>query len=191
VVNGETVAPGATYPPDITAPTVTTVTPSGTGAAISGDIVITFDEAMDTGVAGTVQLNNSLPALTGGTWSAGNTVFTLAYSELTNSTAYTVNISGFKDAAGNAMTADNTHSFTTVPAVTGVESEASPILQVITVEEGFRITGIVTGETLSIYNVQGLLLHRSKATATEQRVPLPVRGLYIVVSGKRTVKAVY
>ncbi|MDR1666888.1 MAG: T9SS type A sorting domain-containing protein, partial [Bacteroidales bacterium] len=93
-----------------------------TDAATSGNVVITFSEAMDEGAAGTVQLN-SLSALTGGAWSDGNTVFTVAYSGLTNSTAYTVNISGFEDAAGNTMTADNTHSFTTgasaqTPAIT-------------------------------------------------------------------------
>jgi len=94
-------------------PTVTSVTPSGTGAAVSGDLVITFSEAMDTATAGTVRLN-SLAALTDGAWSSGDTVCTIAYSGLANSTEYTVNISGFKDAAGNTMTDDSSCSFTTV-----------------------------------------------------------------------------
>ena len=99
---------------DTTPPTVTTVTPSGTGAAISGNVVITFDEPMNT-TPGTVQLN-SLTALSSGSWSDGNTKFTIPYSGLANSTSYTVNISGFKDAANNTMAADSTHSFTTVAA---------------------------------------------------------------------------
>ena len=48
-----------------------------------------------------------------------------ASGNLANSTAYTVNISGFKDAAGNTMTADSTHGFTTVTAaVTRIASAA-------------------------------------------------------------------
>jgi hypothetical protein len=63
-----------------------------------------------------IEITNS-STLTGGAWSPGNTVFTVAYGSLAYGTAYTVNISGFKDAAGNAMAADNTHSFTTVASV--------------------------------------------------------------------------
>jgi hypothetical protein len=55
----------------------------------------------------------------------------------------------------------------------------------------FGITGVVPGEILSIYNVQELLIHQSKATAVEERVPMRVRGLYIVTNDKQTVKAVY
>ena len=87
--------------------------PSGMGAAISGNVVITFSEPMDTAIAGTVQLN-SLTALTGGTWSNGDTVFTVSYSGLSYNTAYTINISGFADVAGNTMVADSTRSFTTM-----------------------------------------------------------------------------
>jgi hypothetical protein len=132
--------------PDVTAPTVASVTPSGTGVATSGNVVITFDEAMDTGTTGTVQLN-SLSALTGGAWSAGNTVFTIAYSSLAHSTAYTVNISGFEDAAGNTMTADNTHSFTTVAptlitaaALTGVTSPVGGATPSTTIDNGTGFT---------------------------------------------------
>ena len=100
---------------DDTPPTVTNVTPASTSAAISGNVVITFSEPMNTATAGTVQLN-SLPALTGGAWSNGNTVFTVPYSGLSYSTTYTVNISGFADAAGNTMIPDAINSFTTTTA---------------------------------------------------------------------------
>ncbi|MDR1667118.1 MAG: autotransporter-associated beta strand repeat-containing protein, partial [Bacteroidales bacterium] len=182
VVNGATVAPGATYP-DTTAPTVTTVTPSGTGAAASGDIVITFDEAMDTGVAGTVQLN-SLPALTGGTWSPGNTVFTVAYSGLTYSTAYTVNISGFKDAAGNTMADDNTHSFTTVAPGTSTGVGETLKADISAYPNPFRGTLHLTGAegcTLTVFTSTGALVHTQKVTATDEIVSLEhlPTGLYL------------
>jgi hypothetical protein len=99
---------------DTTPPTVSYVTPSGTDVALIGTVIITFSEAMDSTAAGTVQLN-SLPALIGGTWTNAMT-YTVPYTGLANSTSYAVNISGFKDAAGNAMTADGTRSFTTAAA---------------------------------------------------------------------------
>ena len=52
-------------------------------------------------------------ALTGGSWSAGDTVYTIPYSGLSYSTAYTIKIEGFQDASGNTMAVDGAHSFTT------------------------------------------------------------------------------
>ena len=97
-----------------TAPTVSGVTPSGTGISIGGNIAITFSEAMNT-TAGTVSLNGGT-SLTGGTWSADKLTYTIPYSGLSYSTAYTIAISGFKDAAGNTMTADSSNGFTTMAA---------------------------------------------------------------------------
>ncbi|MGI6422806.1 MAG: S-layer homology domain-containing protein [Syntrophomonadaceae bacterium] len=103
---------------DITPPTVTGVTPDGAGVSISGNIAITFSEAMDNTAAGAVYLSDDGgttydPALTGGSWSAGDTVYTIPYSGLSYSTAYTVKIQGFEDVAGHTMATDSTHSFTT------------------------------------------------------------------------------
>jgi hypothetical protein len=105
---------------DATMPTVVALTPSGAGNPISGDIVIKFSEAMSTTAVGAVYLckdggTTSGSALKAGSWSNYNTTFTTFYSGLTNSTKYTVNISGFTDIVGNTM-AYSTHSFTTVAA---------------------------------------------------------------------------
>jgi putative cell wall-binding protein len=117
---------------DTTAPNISSVTPVGTGASISGNIVITLNETMDTTVTGAVYLSDDGgttygSALTGGSWSDDGTVYSLNYSGLSYSTEYTVLISDFKDAAGNTMAADSTHSFTTadapdttLPTATGV-----------------------------------------------------------------------
>ncbi|MDR2809340.1 MAG: T9SS type A sorting domain-containing protein, partial [Tannerellaceae bacterium] len=67
----------------------------------------------------------------------------------------------------------------------------SSTLRVIATGDGFWITGLVPGETLSLYNMQGQLIHQNKANATEQRISLRVRGVYIAVSGERRVKAAY
>ena len=102
--------PSVTVYKDITPPTVLSVTPSGTGAAISGNVDITFSEAMSATPVGTVQLNGS--TLNVGSWMS-STVYTIPYSGLAYNTTYTVNISGFSDTAGNTMTANNSNSFTT------------------------------------------------------------------------------
>jgi len=123
-------------------PVVTAVTPSGSGAPVSGHLVVTFNKPVDPAVAGTVQLG-SLPALTGGVWSAGNTVLTVPYSGLAYSTTYRVNIAGFVDAGGLAMTADSNHSFTTVTAGTATYS--------VTVVNGIGGGQFAAGATVSIW----------------------------------------
>lgn len=102
-------------PSDTTPPTVESITPAN-GAEnvnISGELEITFSEAMNTSV-GTVSLDNSIGTLSG-TWNIPtNTIFTVPYSGLAYSTQYTVNISGFQDAAGNTIDPNPaTYSFTT------------------------------------------------------------------------------
>ncbi|WP_037372559.1 InlB B-repeat-containing protein [Anaerovorax odorimutans] len=101
---------------DEEAPTVESITPNGTDAAASGDIVITFSEAMDPNMAGTVSLDNSMGDLGSGDWSGEKKVYKVSYSELANETEYSITISGFKDAAGNEMTEDTSHTFTTKAA---------------------------------------------------------------------------
>jgi len=99
----------------LTLSSVSGVTPERTNAPVSGSIVITFIGAMDPSVTGTVSLNGGA-ALAGGTWSDGNTVYTVPYSGFLYSTAYTVAVSGFQNAVGNTITADSTHGFTTCAA---------------------------------------------------------------------------
>ena len=95
-----------------TAPEIVSVMPTGTNAAISGNIVITFDESMNTAV-GTVSIGGT--ALTGGIWNSMNTVFTVAYSGLTYDMQYTITISNFADVAGNVISPNpQTRTFTTM-----------------------------------------------------------------------------
>jgi len=109
---------GFCVPADTTPPTVVSVTPTGTGAALSGNVVITFDKMMNS-ADGTVQLNGTTLSTILGGWSAGNTVYTISYSGLAGGTTYTVSISGFRSSPANvSMGADNSHSFTTASATT-------------------------------------------------------------------------
>jgi hypothetical protein len=125
-----------TAAPDITPPTVTGVTPGGTGTSVSGNIVITFNEAMDTTAVGAVSLDGGGTFLTGGSWSADALTYTVPYSGLSFSTSYTVAVSGFEDEAGNAMTADSTHSFTTRSAPSGGGGSSATTYYTITATAG-------------------------------------------------------
>ena len=103
---------GTTTTPDTTPPTVVSVTPANnsTGVATTGDVVITFNEAMNT-TSGTVTLDG---AVCSGTWSENNTKYTVPYENLAPANRVTITISGFKDKAGNTMTEDVSRAFTTV-----------------------------------------------------------------------------
>lgn len=104
------------------APIVSSVTPSGTDADISGSIVITFSEAVDTNTTGTVSLDVGNTSLTGGNLSNDAMSYSVPYSELNSATTYTVTISGFSDTSGNTMTVDSSHSFTTSPSAASAGS---------------------------------------------------------------------
>jgi len=54
-----------------------------------------------------------------------------------------------------------------------------------------QITGLTVDATLSIYDVIGSLVYQSKATSEKMDIPLSVKGVYIIVSGNNTVKAVF
>jgi hypothetical protein len=121
----------------------------------------------------------------------------------TGDAATTVNVSGSGNTRTFTMPAYDVTVSATFKASTGTKSIETSVLRVIAVGDGFLIRGIVPGEMLSVYNIQGQLIYRTEAahgrdaarhvstTTTEQRVPVHVRGVYIIVSGERTVKAVY
>jgi YVTN family beta-propeller protein len=114
---------------DTTPPTVTAFTPaSGASGVATGSVVtVTFSEAMDAATinTGTIELRNAANALITSTvsWNATTRVATLTPSApLAASTTFTVTVRGgatdprVKDAAGNALAANTSWSFTTAAA---------------------------------------------------------------------------
>jgi subtilisin family serine protease len=88
-------------------------TNNATNVDVTGEIIITFSEAMDT-TAGIVTLTpagGSAYTLSG-IWE-GNTVFVVRYTELSGHRVHTVNVSGFRNVAGDVMAVAFTSSFTT------------------------------------------------------------------------------
>ncbi len=123
--------------PDVTAPTVLSVTPpqNATSIAVNSKVIALFSETMTsstittitftlkqgtTSVAGTVAYSvaNNTATFTPSASLAGNTVFTATV------------LSGVKDAAGNSMVSNYTWNFTTVTVSAGVSfaTEIMPIL---------------------------------------------------------------
>ena len=82
-------------------------------------------------------------------------------------------------------------SITYTMTPTGTDGPESLALRAVATGDGFRIQGLVPGETLSVYNMQGQPVYTGIATAAEQRVPVHVHGVYVIVSGLRKVKAAY
>lgn len=130
--------------PDTEKPTVVNVSPSGTGAALSGHVTITFSEPMYTSIPGTVTLNGTPLSSSGGSWSADSTIYTIPYNGLALSTAYTVNITGFKDASDNKnmMDPDSGNSFTT--------AATAPTMHTVTVNNGTGGGSYAAGGSVTI-----------------------------------------
>lgn len=100
---------------DTTPPTVSAVLPNGNNVSVNvPELGITFNEPMDTAATGTVSIDNGAILSGIGTWSDGNKTITYTVSGLVYGADYNIGISGFEDIAGNIMTPDNSHSFTTM-----------------------------------------------------------------------------
>lgn len=130
-------------------PEIFSLTPSGTDALLAGHLVIEFNTSMRE-AAGTVCLNGS--PLTGGSWNANLTVFTLPYSGLAYSTSYEVRVTGFRDFWGNVMEDDQSRSFTTTgPPVSLPLVTTHPEVSSIT-DSGAEVRGSVSwdgGDSIS------------------------------------------
>ena len=73
---------------------------------------------------------------------------------------------------------------------TGVEQVEVQTLKANVSNGMLHISGLRTGESLSIYNATGQLVYQGIAKAAEEYVPLAASGVYIVVAGEQTVKTI-
>ncbi|MDR1561886.1 MAG: hypothetical protein LBS54_02205 [Dysgonamonadaceae bacterium] len=150
----------------------------------NGGTVLTVGNTADI-TGATVSIDGS-----GLSFSAGDAVVLIDASGAGTLTGAPTNITVSGGGYNWSLSVSGNKLIATVPEITGIESHESPILRVISVGDGFLITGIVPGETLSIYNTQGQQIYNSKSTATEQHVTLREHGIYIIVSGGQAVKVV-
>ena len=138
--------------PDITPPTVSSVSPANgaTGVPVNTTISAIFNEAMNAATisSSTIELRNPSNTLITAavSYNAGTRTVTLTPSaSLANSTVYTATIkggaSGVKDAAGNALANNFSWSFTTVAA-----DITPPTVNAVSPLNG--ATGVITGTTV-------------------------------------------
>jgi hypothetical protein len=116
-------------PADTTAPTVTSCTPASgsTNVATNASISVVFSETLDATTVNTSTVlmrdaNNVVVPATVVYNASTNTATVTPTNALANSTTYTIVVksgaTGIKDLAGNALSADMTSSFTTIPSGT-------------------------------------------------------------------------
>ena len=75
---------------------------------------------------------------------------------------------------------------------TGIEDAEENPLAAQATDGGLLVSGLIPGEALSLYNLQGQLLFRQpQATTPQLLVPLAGKGVYIIAAGKRRLKAIY
>ena len=166
----------ATYGADTTAPTVASTTPAAgaTGVSTATQVVATFGEAMSAASisAASFELRDSNNALVAATltYDAGTRSAILApAAALSGQSAYTVTVHGgatdprAKDAAGNALAANKTWSFTTGAAAScpcdvfgpSVQPANPSIVDPQAVELGVRFTADVSGFVTGIRFYKG------------------------------------
>ncbi len=169
----------ATYGADTTAPTVTTTSPASgaTAVGVTVQASVTFSEAMSaTSIGGsTFELRDAANALVSATvtYDAGSRSAILTpTAALAGQSVYTLTIHGgatdprAKDAAGNALAANKTWSFTTGTSTTGVTcpcdafgASAVPAIPAVVdpsaVELGVRFSSDVAGSVTGIRFYKG------------------------------------
>jgi len=62
----------------------------------------------------------------------------------------------------------------------------------VSVQNGcFEVSGVMVGETIKVYNIQGVAVYNHQADAETARINLPTRGVYVLIVGAERIKLVY
>src|SRR5665647_1660302 len=121
---------------DVTPPTIQTIVPASgaTSIALNSKVTAAFSEAMtaSTITSTTFTVKQGTTSISGTVAYSGTTATFTPSSAFVAGTVYTASVTGVKDAAGNAIAADKTWSFTTLaaaPAATSWSTQVWPIIQ--------------------------------------------------------------
>ncbi len=101
------------FEPDQESPSVTSTTPAddATGVSLSQDVVINFDEAMDTSSVSLAVVSGTDPGSWSPSWSNGNRTVTYTHADFSDDETYVLQVTG-TDAAGNSLENVNNSSAT-------------------------------------------------------------------------------
>jgi len=139
----------------------------GTGFVISSNDIVIFDF-------------NFLPATAG---DSGNPSGTNGYFEF-RITPPNINKSAYNSGIITATAYDPTGNDLIVAR------EDSQTLRVWTQNSKLHVSGLTPGITWRVYSLSGVLVYQRVATNEKAEVQLPVRGVYVVTNGKKTLKVV-
>jgi hypothetical protein len=125
-------------PSDVTAPTITSVTPanSGTAVAVTSNATAVFSESMNAGLitTSTFTMKQGATAVAGTITYSGTTATFTPSAALAGGTVYTCTLTtGVKDLAGNAMASNYTWSFTTVATAPAGKSFAADVMPILNI----------------------------------------------------------
>ena len=127
---------------DATPPTVTSTNPTSgaTGFAVTGNVLITFSEALNNATVTTGTA--SIAGVTSGVSYSGGTITINPTSDFAYSTTYTVTITtGVQDVAGNALASPYIFSFTTAGAPANINPVANAGTDQTTLLSSVTLTG--------------------------------------------------
>jgi len=80
------------------------------------------------------------------------------------------------------------YSSLTETSISSSEKENS--LSAYITNNQLQINNITAGETISVYNINGSVVYRQKASENSATIQLPANGFYIVSNGKKSIKVV-
>jgi hypothetical protein len=114
---------------------------------------------------------------------SGN-VLTLKASKTIEVTAYVAHNDNYIDAT------EVTVSITIIDTGTAIRNLSNALTAKVT-NGVLKVSGIALGASVGVYNVQGITIHQATTLAGEQNIPLPARGVYVVVVGEKKIKVIY
>jgi hypothetical protein len=129
----------------------------------------------------------TLPAANIGSLAAGNETYILL-TPLNN-----LPIGTYKatlTVSGDGLTTQSVEITYTVTA-TGADNPNLKPLSAYILNGTMYVSGLLTGEKWSVYNMAGVLIHQAIAIDENAKVILSTRGVYLVTSGNQIVKVLY
>ena len=84
----------------------------------------------------------------------------------------------------------NNGTITATPFDASANDVIGAAFKVRTLNSALYATGLTEGEMISLYNMTGQRIYNAIATSGDVVVPLPAKGVYIIIHNGQTVKTV-
>ncbi|MDR1115764.1 MAG: hypothetical protein LBL33_06425, partial [Tannerella sp.] len=123
---------------------------------------------------------------------AANHVLSTITAHRTGTESATVALAGTGNTRTFTMPSHDVTVRATFTPATGTEAlPQAKVLSARTQNGQLHVSGLTAGQPWSVYSISGTLIHHSTAAGDKANISLPSRGIYIVRSGNRSIKAAY